>query len=57
MLGRVGATPLAEYATTRTKYSVDGCVVDVDESSYGYSLVEVELCVANRDQIPQARDR
>lgn len=58
VLAAAGAVPLAQYQTTRTKYSLEGGFgLDLDCTDFGYSLVEIELLCQHSHELPDASRR
>ena len=52
-----GYCPFARIATDRSKYGKDGFHIDVDRTDFGYSVVEIELMIADEQDIAPARQR
>lgn len=50
-----GCVIFAEFTTTRAKFSLGGCLIDVDTASFGHSVMEIEVMVDDEDDIPAAR--
>lgn len=47
----------ASFATTRTKYHLDGVIVDLDSACFGYSIGEIEIIVNSEEEIPNAEKK
>lgn len=57
-LSSQGFGALAKYVTTRSKWGLEGgFVLDMDETDFGYSLVEVELLADAKDDLAEASRR
>lgn len=57
MLAISGYVPFATIVTTRSKYEKDGFHIDVDETDFGYSILEIELMVPSEGEISEAYKR
>lgn len=44
-LDKAGYSPVAEYSSVRRKYKRGEYTIDIDEVSYGYSILEIEVMV------------
>lgn len=49
--------PFIDYSTKRKKYVKGDFSIDIDELSYGYSLVEIELLIDDESQIEEAEQK
>lgn len=49
--------PFIDYNTKRRKYKKENFTIDIDEMSYGYSMVEIELLVDEDSQIKDAEEK
>jgi len=47
----------SEYATKRIKYKKEDFNIDVDETSFGYKILEIELMVEREDQTKDAENK
>lgn len=50
-----GCVVFAEFTTTRAKFNLGGCLIDVDTASFGHSVMEIEVMVDHEDDIPAAQ--
>ncbi len=49
--------PFIDYSTKRKKYIKGEFTIDVDELSYGFNLIEIELLINDESQINEAEQR
>lgn len=52
-----GLQVLASFKTARTKYRIDGVIVDLDIASFGYSVGEIEIVVSREEERPDAEKK
>lgn len=52
-----GYRPFAKITTDRAKYEKEGFHIDVDRTDFGHSVVEIELMVAEKSDMPVAKKR
>ncbi len=48
---------LLQIKTKRKKYKKDGFIIDIDETDFGYNMVEIELLVAKEDEVKVAKEK
>ena len=56
-LSSLGYRPFATIVAVRSKYEKDGFHIDVDETDFDYAVLEIELMVANEDEMSSAGQR
>jgi adenylate cyclase class IV len=56
-LASLGYRPFATITTTRSKYEKEGFHIDVDDTDFGHSVVEIELMVAGEHEMEAAGKR
>ncbi len=49
--------PVCDFVNTRKEYKKDEFIVDVDSMNFGMEVVEIELQVESKDQIPEAEQK
>jgi predicted adenylyl cyclase CyaB len=54
VLVSLGYVPFATITTTRAKYEKDGFHIDIDEADFGYSILEIELMVSDKNEVDSA---
>jgi predicted adenylyl cyclase CyaB len=52
-----GYRPFARITTDRSKYEKEGFHIDVDRTDFGHSVVEIELMIAEKSDMPAAKKR
>lgn len=53
----LGYRSFATITTTRTKYEKEGFHIDVDDTDFGHSVVEIEVMVADKQDMAPAAQR
>lgn len=53
-LASLGYRPFAKITTVRTKYEKEGFHIDVDDTDFGHSVVEIEVMVADKQDMSAA---
>jgi thiamine-triphosphatase len=48
--------PFCKLTTTRTKYTLDGFIIDIDEMDFGYSLCEIEKIAESESEIEKVTE-
>ena len=48
---------LCDFKTKRKEYKKENFTIDIDETDFGYSLLEVEFLVENEEQIKEAEEK
>jgi predicted adenylyl cyclase CyaB len=56
-LASLGYQPFATITTTRSKYEKEGFHIDVDDTDFGHSVVEIELMIADEQDMAAATKR
>ncbi|MGB7957787.1 MAG: CYTH domain-containing protein [Minisyncoccia bacterium] len=56
-LASLGYRPFATITTTRSKYEKEGFHIDVDDTDFGHSVVEIELMIADERGMAAATKR
>jgi predicted adenylyl cyclase CyaB len=55
-----GIAPFCSFVTTRRKYLLDDCIIDIDRADcddLSYQVAELEYCVDSKEQIPVAEQK
>ncbi|KAJ8607176.1 hypothetical protein CTAYLR_007328 [Chrysophaeum taylorii] len=53
-LEAAGCAAFAQFRTTRGKFEIRGCRLDLDHASFGHSVLEIEAVVQTPEEVPAA---